>query len=87
MAGNIAVIAEHLADADRLYSHDGEFLFPAVAGDHHHRFAAGQRLPGDDARQYISDTPDVLITIAEFSRDVVLAGPGRFARDWPRAPG
>lgn len=79
MAGNIAVIAEHLADADRLYSHDGEFLFPAVAGDLPTIVSLRDNAYPETMLGSYLWAPDVLITIAEFSRDVVLAGPGRFA--------
>lgn len=83
MAQNIQVVADHLADADRYYMHDGEFLFPPVAADVPTIVSLRDNVYPETMLGSYLFRGDALITIAEFSREVVLTGPGRFLRQLP----
>lgn len=83
MAQNIQTVADHLVDADRFYIHDGEFLFPAVAQDVPTVVSLRDNVYPETMLGSYLFRGDTLITIADYSREVVIAGPGRFLRELP----
>lgn len=77
----IQQVADHLVDADRLYLHDGEILFPALC--HAVPSVASLRdcvYPETMLGSFLFQA-DALIAITDYCRDSVLATAGRFLVD------
>jgi len=80
MAYNIQTLVDHLTGADRFYMHDGEFLFPAVYEHLPAIISLRDNVYPETMLGSYLFRGDRLITIADYSRQVVLHGPGRFLK-------
>lgn len=78
MAQNIQITAEYIDWADRFYMHDGEFLFPPVYADIPAVISLRDNAYPETMVGSFLFQADSLITIAPYSTEVVLHGPGRF---------
>lgn len=77
LAAAIHDVAEHLADADRFYMHDGEFLFPYVYQDTPTVVSLRDSVYPETQLGAFLFQGDVLITISEHSRQYYLHTAGR----------
>lgn len=77
MAYNIRQIAAELATADRYYLHDGEFLFPPLMRPLPTVVSLRDNVYPETMLGSFLFNADALITIADYSRRVVLDGPGQ----------
>lgn len=78
MANNVQELAEHLAGADRFYMHDGEFLFPPLYQQVPTVISLRDNVYPETMLGSFLFRGDLLITISEYSRQVVLNTAGRF---------
>ncbi len=81
MVNNIYTVLEHLKSADRLYIHDGEFLFPPICDYLPTVISLRDNAYPETMLGSLILRSDSLITISDYSHKIVLATAGRFYPD------
>ncbi len=84
LAQIIQTLGEHLAQADRFYMHDGEWLIPYLYQDVPTVISLRDNVYPETILGSFLFAADTLIAIAEYSRQVYLHTAGRFLPDLPR---
>lgn len=83
IAEMVQTLGEHLAQADRFYMHDGEWLIPYLYQDVPTVISLRDNVYPETILGSFLFAADTLIAIAEYSRQVYLHTAGRFLPDLP----